>query len=523
MNHRTARDAGRWGAVLVIVATALAACGGGAAASPPTTTKPVGWQAPAVFSTPPDTGHVIEPVSANPTGLAAHGYVEQEYFAAGTAYSFTSRSKPSDGKWTIAVAGSAPYRTRVIVRRPSDPAKFDGNVVVEWMNVSAGESAPDWDYLNPALMDSGAAYVGVSAQALAVNGGKSLLGAGRTLGLSQQEPARYGSLHHPGDQYSLDMFAQIGQALRSPAPSILGGLRPSHVLAVGESQSAFYLTTYADAIQPLDHAYQGIFIHSRGGGAAAFGPLDVSSATTGAVRIRTDLDVPVFMLETQTDLIELGYAAAQQPNTSKIRTWEVAGTSHADAFEVGGAASLLGCTTPVNSGPQHQVAQAALVAFLHWVDDGTQPPSPKPFTLSSTDPAALALDAHGNVEGGVRTPAVDVPISTLSGAPPKGSSELCGLFGSTMPFSPQTLVALYKTKAGYIGAYTTDLNRAIAGGYILAADRAALLAEAAQVSFPSLGRDVDTDSPWRASTPKRPPPTRTCSDRGWRLTPLVPR
>jgi hypothetical protein len=281
------------------------------------------------------------------------------------------------------------------------------------------------------------------------------------------------------------MFAQIGQALRASAPSVLGGLRPSHVVAIGESQSAFYLTTYADAIQPLDHAYQGIFIHSRGGGAAPLGALDVSSATTGHVRIRTDLDVPVFMLETQTDLIQLGYAAAQQPNTSRIRTWEVAGTSHADAYEVGAAASFLGCSTAVNSGPQHEVAQAAFVAFLHWVDDGTQPPSPKPFTLSSSDPAELALDAHGNVVGGVRTPAVDVPVSTLSGAPPQGSSELCGLFGSTVPFGPQTLVALYKTKAGYVAAYTTDLDRAIASGYILAADRASLLADAAQVPFPT--------------------------------------
>ncbi len=486
MDNRTAIEKGKWGAVILIVAGTLAACGSAASSSPATTAAvATGWRAPALFSSPPDTGHVIEPLSANPTDLAAHGYEEQEYFASGTAYSFTSRTSPSDGKWTIAVSGSAPYRTRIIVRRPSDPARFDGNVVVEWMNVSAGESAPDWDYLDPALMDSGAAYVAVSAQALAVNGGKALLSSGSSPGLSQDEPARYGSLHHPGDQYSLDMFAQIGQALRASAPSVLGGLRPSHVLAIGESQSAFYLTTYADAIQPLDHAYQGIFIHSRGGGAIPINGEAVTSSINGDVRIRTDLDVPVFMFETQTDLIQLGYAAARQPNTSRIRTWEVAGTSHADAYEVGSAASFLGCSTAVNSGPQHEVAQAAFVAFLHWVDDGTQPPSPKPFALSSTDPARLALDAHGNVVGGVRTPAVDVPVSTLSGAPPQGSGELCGLFGSTVPFTSQTLVALYGTKAGYVAAYTSDLNRAIAAGYILAADRASLLAEATQVPFPT--------------------------------------
>ena len=108
------------------------------------------------------------------------------------------------------------------MRRPTNPAHFNGTVIVEWMNVSAGESAPDWDFLNPMLMRDGYAYVGVSAQALGVDGGQSLLGtpnaAGATPsgGLVGGEPARYGTLHHPGDQYALDMFAQIGQALRAP-------------------------------------------------------------------------------------------------------------------------------------------------------------------------------------------------------------------------------------------------------------------------------------------------------------------
>jgi hypothetical protein len=78
-----------------------------------------------------------------------------------------------------------------------------------------------------------------------------------------------------------------------------------------------------------------------------------------------------------------------------------------------------------------------------------------------------------------------VPVSTLSGSPPQGSSELCGLFGSTIPFSTPTLVALYGSKAAYVASYTADLNRAISAGYILPTDRAPLLAQAAQVSFPS--------------------------------------
>ena len=453
------------------------------------TSPDVSFHAAATLTGPITTGHIVEPLSAHPLYLAANGYEEQEYFASGTATAFKADAMPSDGKWTVTPTTTAAYKTRILVRRPTNAARFNGTVIVEWMNVSGGESAPDWDFLNPMLMRDGYAYVAVSAQALGVDGGHVLVGlpggSGGSGGLVNEEPARYGSLHHPGDQYSLDMFAQIGEALRAPHPAALGGLQPKHILAVGESQSAFYLTTFADAIQPRTDIFDGIFIHSRAGaGVPLSGSSTASSSGPDNLRIRTDLKVPVFMSETQTDLIVLGYAPAQQPNTDKIRTWEIAGTAHADAYTVGAAASILGCTTPVNSGPQHNVVQAAFTAFDKWVDNGTPPPSPPPFRLSSTHPATLALDAHGNVIGGVRTPAVDVPVSTLSGAPAPGANDICSLFGSTTAFTPAQLASLYGTKSHYLATYTKSLNKAIAGGYILSADRASLLAQAEQVQFP---------------------------------------
>jgi len=478
-------------AVLIAGLTGVGAARAGASGSTTTTTTTATdvhglYTRAAQLSGPVTVGHVVEPLSANPPGLAAHGYVEQEYFASGTASTFRSTASPSDGRWSIVPTTSAFYRTRILVRRPSDPAHFNGTVVVEWMNVSSGESAPDWDYLNPGLMDAGDAYVGVSAQSLGVDGGKAILSTGSSGGLVGEEPARYGTLVHPGDQYALDMFAQIGQALRASHPAALGGLHPRHVVAVGESQSAFYLTTFADALQPRTHTFDGIYIHSRGGGGALLdGSSVVSSSTSGGLRIRTDLTVPVFMFETQTDLIALGYASAQQPDTRLIRTWEVAGTSHADAYEVGSALSFLGCTTPINDGPQHEVAQAAFAAFTKWVDRGVAPPSPPPFRLSGTHPATLALDSHGNVIGGVRTPAVDVPVSTLSGAAPAGTSELCSLFGQSTPFSPATLASLYHSQSDYLSAYRSSLDAAIQKGYILPSSRAELLARAQQVAFPS--------------------------------------
>ena len=479
-----------------LIATVVLGTGGGsfgttaAGAIAPAST----YEAAATFTGPITTGSVIEPLSANPLQLVANGYVQQEFFAAGKATAFTAKSEPSNGRWSIVPGTTAFYRTRILVRRPKNPAHFNGNVVVEWMNVSAGESAPDWDYLNPELMRAGFAYVAVSVQHLGVNGGAPILGtpggsanATASGGLVGSEPARYGTLHQPGDQYALDIYAQIGRALHNPKNRVLGTLHPKHVLALGESQSAFYLTTYADALQPLTHTFDGIFIHSRGGTGASLSGTAITGKQQGPnnLRIRTDLSVPVFMFETQTDLIELGYAPAQQPNTSRIRTWQVAGTSHADAYEVGGDASILGCTTPVNDGPQHTVVQAAFAAFTKWVDYGAPPPSPARFKLSSTKPPTLALDSHGNVIGGVRTPAVDVPVSTLSGAAPAGANKLCALFGSTVPFSPSTLTTLYQTKDKYLAAYTASLDKAIKEGYILPGDRATLLAQAQQVQIPS--------------------------------------
>jgi len=473
--------------LLLVVVLCTSGFEEGAAGAAPIPQVP--YQAAAAISGPITTGHVIEPLSARSSNLAANGYIEHEYFASGTAAAFTATSSPSNGKWSIAPTTSASYRTRILVRRPKDPARFNGTVVVEWMNVSAGESAPDWDYLNPKLMRDGYAYVAVSAQALGVSGGPPILGTvslGSSGGLVGSEPARYGTLHHPGDQYALDIFAQIGKSLRTTKQQALGNLHPKHIVAVGESQSAFYLTTFADALQPRTHTFDGIFIHSRGGsGASLSGSAITSGEGPSGLRIRPDLSVPVFMFETQTDLVELGYAAAQQPNTSRIRTWEVAGTSHADAYLVGPAAGILGCTTPVNDGPQHIVVQAAFAAFTKWVDDAVPPPSPSPFRLSSSRPATLVLDIHGNVVGGVRTPAVDVPVSTLSGAAPAGASAICSLFGSTTSFSQSMLRNLYHSKSNYLASYKTDLDKAINRGFILRADRAALLAQAQQVAFSS--------------------------------------
>ncbi len=447
----------------------------------------------ATLSGPVTAGRMVEPTSAVPIDLDAKGYVQEEFFVSGAALAFeASGPLRTDGRWSVRPVTSAPYRTRIIVRRPGDPDRFNGTVLVEWFNVTSGvEAGPDWTYLGPQIVSDGYAYVGVSAQAFGVDGGEARIGipglASRS-GLVATEPARYATLRHPGDRFAFDMFSQIGRALRAPKDiSALGPLRPRQIVAMGESQSAFFLTTYVDAVQPVAGAYDGFFVHSRGGsGASLTGTPVAGDDVPGGLQIRSDTSVPVLVFETETDLGPmLDYVPARQPDGDRIRTWEVAGTSHGDAYVVGRFAALLGCEVPVNEGPQHFVAQAALVALTRWITDGTPPPSAPPLHLSSPLPPKIARDHLGNALGGVRTPLVDVPVAALSGDAAPGASRICALFGSTVPFDDATLVGLYGDRSGYLAAFERSLDEAIGSGFLLGSDRGELLAQARGVPFPT--------------------------------------
>jgi hypothetical protein len=512
----------RWlaGALAVLILASCSSDGDDSAAdndSTSTTTEEFTGRSPAEITRPPAEGKGIN--TPQPSPGAPAGYVEEEFLIGGTATSFDAVDTPDSGEWTATPADEAEYRTRVIVRRP--PAeKFSGTVLLEWFNVSAIESSPDWAYLAEEIARAGHAYIGVSAQAQGVEGGDTLLdvdvdertasslGASTdSSGLKNIDPARYGSLVHPGDGYAFDIFSQVGRAASESPAELLGGLEPQQVLAVGESQSAAFLTTLVNAVHPLDPAFDGFLIHSRGGGGA---PLeggfvsdrqrDASALTERGVRVRTDLDVPVFLFATETDLTLLRYARARQPDSKTVRTWEAAGTAHADAHliraVIGGprdpsAGSFLGCDDPINTGPQHEVLSAAFNQFVAWASGGAPPASGTRLELVDEEgegegnDIVIARGDHDIALGGVRNPLVDVPVATLTGDPPGSAADLaasgagiCALFGQTVPFDQATLVDLYGTADEYLAAFRASADEAVAGGYLLQGDADQLIAEA---------------------------------------------
>ena len=425
-----------------------------------------------------------------PLGDAAlpTGFIEEEYLVTGEAISYVSADPvTSDGFWTVTEDSEAGYKTRMILRYP--PAdQFSGVVIVEWFNVTAGvDNSIDWSYLSEEIGRSGHAYVGVSAQYVGVMGrdtGRIPQGLIDTRGLPVRDPTRYGDLIHPGDSYSFDIFSQATVASLAILASPEYGLSATNVVAAGQSQSAGFLTTYANAVHPLVNIFNGFLIHGRGDGA----PNPSVDESLENVLIRTDINVPVMIYETETDLTVLQYANARQEDTGNIRTWEVAGAAHADTYSItyprgfprqASIGAALGCDGLINDGPQHETLQAALHHFIAWVKEGIVPPAALRIEVSMHDGLEIIRDEMGIAIGGVRTPPVDVPLRILIGDP--GSSEgFCFLFGQTFDIDLESLQSMYPSLGSYVEVLEAAANESVTNGWLLPEDAEIMIEEETQ-------------------------------------------
>jgi hypothetical protein len=462
--------------------------------------------------------------------LAALGYVEREFIISGTANTYNpSGIWGSDGRWQVSVAeANVPYTTRIIVRYPSDPSKFNGTVVFEWLNeITFSSTSPDWADSNEFFFREGYAYVGVTAQNLQ---------AGPAF-LKWWDPVRYGTLSISTDGLSYDIFTQAAQAVKTYSSTILGGLTPKKLLACGDSASAIRLTTYVNAIHPLAKVYNGFLVHGR---ASTEGPIDNGIISLSPIAwIRTDNTTPVIQLQAEGDLYELLFLYARQPDNNYLRTWEMAGAAHIDLhegiYEVTVAYRDLGWVPPVcdfgvpsdfggglaNSMPNYRIEDAAWAALNTWVNTGTRPPSAQAI---QTVPIlnTIVYDQYGNAEGGLRLPDIAVPIKTYTSwntstaalttlgdslsninastmasdlwnmyqavTNPKWVVNtttmaerelgLCILEGFDTPFSAATLKRLYSSPSDYVTKYTAAANKLLAAGFLTQEDYNEAIAEA---------------------------------------------
>ncbi len=373
-------------------------------------------------------------------------------------------------------ADPVPFRTRLLVRRPADPSRCNGSVVLMWNNVSHGFDLLAGDNLETY---DGFAFVGVSAQRAGVHG----YPGGATPGLVIWDPERYGSLSIPGDEASYGIFTQAAAAARDGRL----GFRAERVIGLGASQSAVYLATYLNAVQPLTHALDACILDIYFGNGAQLRPVPSGlrdpSEITGAVRqmspgshlLRDDLDIPVFVLNSESEATL--HHPVRQPDTDRYRYWEVAGVAHAPRErgtprlpspwprDLGTDESRIGTPPDANVLRLDDVRSSVLRHVQRWLVDGVAPPvQPRiEFTTSADGGPLIRRDDLGLAVGGVRIPDVDVPTARHSGVAADGTLHLNG---STTPFDDATRRRLYPDEATYRQRRAEAVRRAVDAGVL---------------------------------------------------------
>lgn len=443
------------------------------------------------------SGRLGRPFSSSIVDLGSFGYEEAEYFVSGMATPFAPRPGTDlggDGRWDVVAGDPVPYTTRILVRRP--PAeRCNGTVVVEFMQEYFGtERDTYFRWSAETLLREGFVWVGASLhhEGIDVRGreeiryGDVVFQTGPSL--AEWDPDRYGELHFPSSDLCYDALSQIGGAVgperdRSGIDP-LNGLEVRRVFAAGNTIAAARLRVYIDAVHPRQRVFAGFYLQDLNETSL---PLADGVEAPTPLQLRTDVDVPVIVLNTTTAAAEL----ALQSDAPNLRVWEPAGSSHTTgAFMVRTAEATkrdVDVDTPVcppdyaNTLPMQYVCGAALVALHRWAADGT--PAPAFPRIDRTGPGGddgggIAFDAVGNVVGGLRTPWVDVPIARYD-----WRGECLGGAGRTFPFEASQLTELYGDPQTYQQQFAAAAHAAEIRGALLAHDAAEAIDESRKVSW----------------------------------------
>ena len=395
---------------------------------------------------------------------AKFGYEAREYFVSG-----------------MTAAGAA-YKTRIVVRKPKDNAKFNGLILAESMHPSGNPWV--FHFTQTYAMTSGVIGLEILTSTPA--------------GLAQANEARYKDLVVPNGAAN-DILAQVGALVKSDhRDNPLSGLAVRKMILAGSSASAAVATNYltnahmAMRLEGMKPIYDGFMPTSANGQIPA-------------------LDVPTILVPTMRET----YAGngTMQPDNDKLRVYEFAGMAHIDSRAAGGYYPDP-CKYPISRYPMGAEMAVALDKLFAWVDKGVAPPHADRFyvdfnpdnkpTLDRAKGVLLALDEFGNVKGGIRNTYVDVPVRSFhvpnEGAEPRianpnhfilarringqdPDAQLCGLGNFETALTNAQLKKMYKSPKDYYNKVARHYDELVKEGWALAVYREMVLAEAARVTF----------------------------------------
>lgn len=418
------------------------------------------------------------------------GYVAEEYFVSGVADVYAPVSMADAVDMTrrditadmmrrdftrTTLRADRPYRTRIVVYRPADRARFSGNVIVEPFHPNGGGSGAVWGYLNGFLIRNGDAYVGVQHPITFA-------------GLKAADPARYGALDAEDPTLLWGMLRDVGRLVKTGAEgSPLRGYDVKALFMTGYSYTGVATAVFANYHHDTSRLADGKPIFD--------GYLPLASSTF--VR---PLDVPVIRVNTEGDYNSFEGVRNRNPDSNapvgRMRHHEVAGASH-----VGGFPPILPAATPPqpraiarapglpnpqanpcqasfpagaqpNNAPLPALLAAQFANMYAWARKGTPPP-PGRWIEVNTDGSART-DPDGNTLGGLRSPVIDVPTATLG----TGKTAACNLFGYRVDFDKAKLKSLYASPVGYLDKVRESAQARVNAHELLAPDAIDLIQRA---------------------------------------------
>jgi len=421
------------------------------------------------------------------------GYVETEYLFESTAIVYAG---PVTGRVTEDSDGNA-FATRLLVRAPAEKADFSGSVWVEPMNTTGGgDFDVIWAQIQPLIAERGDAWVGVTVRAR------------QTTLLKELDPVRYADINLTENEFGWDILRQVGTLLKAKnAANPIGELRAKHIYMGGYSQSAVDTATFVSAIHDLTRLGNGAPVYDGyiiGGRQSNLSPLQsgdsvvpdfehgvIEGVDVPVVDYEAQADVEGFTIEVPTalavdsglegaedittptfDYVTPGGATVRRPDSNKrrdhYRGWEIAGASHGTGA---GAGCIGGSSFPIGA-----FGRAAASNLATWAEDATAPPRGDRIELAvQGDVSESAVDDLGITLGGVRSPFVDVPLSTY--VVHSGPGPYCKLVGIETFLAPDVLTERYGTVEQYMREFTKSLDATIKAGFLLKIDRQAILDE----------------------------------------------
>ena len=451
-----------------------------------------------------------------PMDLGSYGYTEEEYLIQGDAKIY---SWPEGQHAASVERVGAKYGGRFLVRKPADPAKFSGTVIVEMYNWARGydRAIALWGNCHQQIMHEGDAWVGVSIRAAVIDNLKKFDSV-RYDGLSYESPVEpehrldrpqsntfHDDYTDPNRENGLtwDYFSQVALSLRDQAAGApMAGYDVKAIIGTGAT--AGDLATYVAAIDPVScrpdggNIFDGYLIFMTG----APGNVNQYEEKLHHMdeRCKFYCKVPLMRAYTCRDMLGGGmhpdWAYMQRRNDSDepgryYRSYEIAGTglmlkytyftepAHEDVEKMGlqirnGRTGQAWSEEDLNTFefPTRYALDAMLVNLKKWILEGVNPPCTQPYETVDTYPATdLKLDEYGNVLGGLRLPYLEVPAYHFR------------LDATAYPLEREVLDKLYSGKSGYVEKVAQSARSCVERRLLTQTDADAIVEEAKAVNF----------------------------------------